>query len=404
VKQQRTRLGVLLLGVTMSAGGCGTSTEVVPWTATDSAGVSIVLSSAPEWTDEPRLSDAPGSRILSEESDSAQILYQVVGVELLSDGRILVANRGDGSVRLYDEAGHLEWRTGGRGDGPGEFRDLRGVVVVGNEIWAYQSLPRPIHVFARDGEYLRSVSTAYSSGPRIRGILSDGAVVATIGQRGSSTQPVFRQVTDLVVVRAGVVDTISTLDQAQFVNTSLGPEFQALGPFLSVAGAGNSIFAGFGDEYDIGVWDESGSLIRRIRRAWTPGPVEASHRQAYGQTLMAEGEGSPELEDVYRRLAEEMVYPESHPAFSRILVRESGEAWVERPQTEPPWSEAIEYSPVRPHPSEWDLFSPEGVWLGTITLPARFRLTSVGEDRLAGVAKDDLDVERVEVWGLRRPN
>ena len=97
-----------------------------------------------------------------------------------------MANRGDGSVRLYDAAGHLEWRTGGRSDGPGEFRDLRGIAVVGDEVWAYQSLPLPIHVFRHDGQYVWSVSTAYSSGPRIRGILSDGSVVAITWQRGSS--------------------------------------------------------------------------------------------------------------------------------------------------------------------------------------------------------------------------
>lgn len=404
MKRDRTRLGAVLLGVMIAAGGCGSSPDLVPWSVSDSAGISILHSSAPEWADALRLSDSPRTRILSDDAEPAQILYQVVGAELLSDGRVLVANRGDGSVRLYRETGELDWRAGGRGDGPGEFRDLRGVVLVSGEVWAYQSLPRPIHVFTLEGEYLRSVATAYSSGPRIRGILSDGAVVAIIGQRGASTQPIFRPVTDLVVVREGVVDTISTLEQAQFVNTSLGPEAQALGPLLSVAGAGTRVFAGLGDEYDIRVWDETGRLVRRIRREWTPIPVEASHRQAYGRTLMAVGEGSPELHETYRRLAEEMIYPESHPAFSRILATEAGEVWVERPQTEPPWSEAIEYSSVRPHPAEWDVFSSEGVWVGTITVPARFRLTSVGADRVVGVAKDDFDVERIEVWGLRRSN
>jgi hypothetical protein len=224
VRLERARLGIVLLGVMVSAAGCGASPEVAPWSVTDSAGVSIVMSSAPEWANDPQLSDAPRIQILSDESDPSLILYQVVGVELLEDGRILLANRGDGSVRLYSEAGHLEWKAGGRGDGPGEFRDLREVVVVGDEIWAYQSLPLPIHVFALDGEHLRSVATAYSSGPRIRGILSDGAIVAITGQRGTSTQPVFRPVTDLVVVRQGMADTISTLDQAQFVNTTLGPD------------------------------------------------------------------------------------------------------------------------------------------------------------------------------------
>lgn len=75
--------------------------------------------------------------------------------------------------------------------------------------------------------------------------------------------------------------------------------------------------------------------------------------------------------------------------------------WVQRPQVEPPSSEAIDYNPVRPHPSDWDLFGRDGMWLGTVRTPARFRVMDVGADYVAGVANDELDVETVQIWGLR---
>lgn len=75
---------------------------------------------------------------------------------------------------------------------------------------------------------------------------------------------------------------------------------------------------------------------------------------------------------------------------------------MRRPQTEPPWSEGLDYSPVPHHETAWDVFDPRGIWSATVVLPARFRLMAVSADALAGVAKDDLDVERVQVWGVRR--
>lgn len=387
-------------------GGCSSSDSQAGPIVVDSSGVMIVRSVQPRWqsSEALRLSETPHLELVSNDSDTETVLYQVTGVAVLRDGRVAVANRGDATIRLYDSSGEIVWSAGRQGDGPGEFRDLRGVLIRNGELWAYQSLPHPIHVFSMTGEYQRSVPTPSWSGPWLMGVLADGAVVATGRPTGSSESPVFSQVSPLVIFRDGGLDTLAVLPANQTVNTSLGPEWQALGPTLAVAASEDHVYAGFGATWDIGVWDQSGELVRRVQRDWVPVQITSSQRQAYGRSLTEQGEGDPRLEEAYRQLAEEMIYPSSFPAFDRIVPDGSGRLWVQRPQVEPPWSEAIDYNPVRPHPSHWDLFDPDGAWLGTLTVPARFRVMDVGVDYVAGVAKDDLDVEKIQVWGLRLPD
>jgi hypothetical protein len=128
--------------------------------------------------------------------------------------------------------------------------------------------------------------------------------------------------------------------------------------------------------------------------------VTREHQAAYRETLIQAGGDDAGLTALYRKLADDMVYPQYHPVHARMLIDPVGRLWVEQPQTEPPWSEAIDYSAVRPSPTTWDVFSTTGVWLGSVQFPARFRVLEIGADYIAGVAKDETDVERVQVWNL----
>lgn len=51
----------------------------------------------------------------------------------------------------------------------------------------------------------------------------------------------------------------------------------------------------------------------------------------------------------------------------------------------------------------WNIFDPDGVWLGELSLPERFDLRAVARGRLYGVARDELDVETVQVFRVVRP-
>jgi hypothetical protein len=42
--------------------------------------------------------------------------------------------------------------------------------------------------------------------------------------------------------------------------------------------------------------------------------------------------------------------------------------------------------------------------LARVQMPSKFRVQEIGEDYVLGVWRDDLDVESVRVYGLRRQN
>jgi hypothetical protein len=77
--------------------------------------------------------------------------------------------------------------------------------------------------------------------------------------------------------------------------------------------------------------------------------------------------------------------PERSPSYSRILADAAGHLWV------------AEYPRADAEPSRWDVFSPEGAWLGTIRVPGRFRLLDVGRDWVLGAMPDSIEFERLEL-------
>jgi len=90
-----------------------------------------------------------------------------------------------------------------------------------------------------------------------------------------------------------------------------------------------------------------------------------------------------------RRYLEEYEYPTHYPAYSGILSSDDGSIWVER-------------YPLAQESRHWKVFSPEGDLVATVDLPSGFRIMWVGENQVAGVAKNELDVEFVEVRDIQR--
>ena len=48
------------------------------------------------------------------------------------------------------------------------------------------------------------------------------------------------------------------------------------------------------------------------------------------------------------------------------------------------------------------MFDPEGRLLGSVQMPERFRPTHIGADFVLGVARDEMDVERVRLYTLEK--
>jgi hypothetical protein len=54
-------------------------------------------------------------------------------------------------------------------------------------------------------------------------------------------------------------------------------------------------------------------------------------------------------------------------------------------------------------PTAWRVFDPSGIWLGTVTLPARFNPMDIGKDYVLGLWRDEDDVEHIRIYRLRKP-
>lgn len=54
-----------------------------------------------------------------------------------------------------------------------------------------------------------------------------------------------------------------------------------------------------------------------------------------------------------------------------------------------------------PRPTRWDLFDPEGEFLGTVTLPPTFTPRFAADRWMLGVLRDELDVQYVVRFELR---
>ncbi len=91
-----------------------------------------------------------------------------------------------------------------------------------------------------------------------------------------------------------------------------------------------------------------------------------------------------------RRFLETLPGPPTMPAFGRILVAPSGEIWVSQ------------HAPASLDPAAWTVFDGDGRLLAVVPMPERFRLEAVGQGRIAGVWRDEYDVEHVRVHTLSR--
>jgi hypothetical protein len=87
---------------------------------------------------------------------------------------------------------------------------------------------------------------------------------------------------------------------------------------------------------------------------------------------------------------------DSMPVFRRVFVSVDGGAWVGRVQRPP--EDPDDWIP------EYDVFGPDGRWLGLAHPPKGVQPLEIGADYFLGLRRDDLGVEHVELYDLGPPS
>lgn len=409
------------------------------FTATDSAGVRVVVNSAPQWGEGEgwQVTTEPVFALGTRDYPVEQQFQRLGEVTRLSDGTVVVLEIEDAQLRAFDPSGGLLWTAGGIGDGPGETRpydDTRAVLtrLPGDTLQLQNGQARVR--FGSGGDLLEHARVDYTRFRRWGRIflqycpfdayfLQDQIVFCDTAllEASGADRPIREQTimrTDWSLDR---LDTLGTFFQAVLTPVEvrwLGERRTSRAP--SPFGPMGSLRVGVrdrpwllyarNDRYRIEVWDIlTGALSmvverRAPRRARSQ--EEVTHTLQWG-VFMPPGNDRTDPDPADDRWAA----PDSVSIAEDFLLDELGSLWVRRGPSpsegdDGPTSEFTDHTGrqwtiLRPSGLH-DVFRPDGVYLGTVKLPHDLAVQEIGEDYVLGIATDDLDIQYVRVYGLDR--
>lgn len=337
---------------------------------------------------------------------------QIVGVAMLSDRRLVVADRGNHAVRVFNGSGEWLGEFGGEGEGPGEFRFPTEIAVSDDSILVVEGMfgAARLHVFDADGGFQRTARLASDmpAGVAPMAVLSPKTLVVSrgAGPREATPPPVGEVVRDSVtlgILRMGPPQTVSwigsTPNQSYFsypmpagLPVTRGIGQYRLGPSLVLGASSTDVWIGDSGAGTITIFDASGSLRTEVQFPVPPRPFDEA---ALSEARRAELAAVPESDRFGRRARIEVLYsssttPPTAPRFTRFVAGPDGEMWIELFVEVP----GAERGAV--------VLDREGRAIGRATIPSGVVLHDVTRDRVIGVRRDSLDVERVVVHRLVR--
>ena len=349
----------------------------------DSAGIRIIENPRPaegsrlDW----RIGPEPSVSIGEADGEDPYVLYRALDATRLPDGRIVVAHRSSGELRVYDGFGAHLASWGGSGEGPGEFSPSAGLVAVdhwhGDSIMAWWSgFAGVVSIFDDNGRFGRSLRFG-APPPDVRwpeATRADGTILVSPNS-------------DTIEIWNGDNSRSASLGYHPYAETYEIPvqydwelniypvvyrQTRKLGLW------GDLVFIGSLHGYEITAYRADGTIARIVRRDIVPRAPTQAEIDHYVST------GA-----LYHESAQ---IAESFPAFSDILGDGAGYLWVR------------EYDfPLEERPAPlWTVFDPQGRVLGFVETPATLQIKEIGENYILGRVVDEMGVESIQLWPLDR--
>lgn len=381
---------------------------------TDSAGVEVVLSHNPTWSREQAwsIADSPRVSIGELNGEEPYEFYRISEAFLVPGGGIAVVHTSrPPEFRIFDEDGSHVRSIGREGEGPGEFRVLlRGWLEDGQVLLGYDPVLGRLTRFGLDGELI-DVEMIQPIPPSSRlgerdwpalwfDHLSDGHLLGKPNgptpYENGRTRPIFAFTRlnlsslerDTVALGLGVEWLVRGLEKgidAEMATVVFSPQ--------SVAAANDTtVFVSDNKDFWIEEVAPGGRVLRRFGRAYESRPVTSEDRNAYRINRLARARSEDERRDAEAALRF-LEFADTFPAHgTRMLVDADGNLWVVLQDSDGSVS------------SQWSVFNASGIWLGDVEAPTTFRITDIGTDVVVGIWTDNLDVQSIRVFDLRRPS
>lgn len=371
----------LLTGVCLLLTACEAKPDPGLPQSRDSAGVRIIENPSARDSKEVERLDAnpPQIQIGAVGGEEAYLFQGPLEAVRLSSGGIVVLDRGLDEIRWFNTAGEHLHTAGGQGDGPGEFRNSNGLLLIpGDSILAHdEAFPR-LTLFAPDGSFVRTwnlepppaelVDQINYFRPALFGRLRDGRTLHLASLGGN--EPGHNRRTAVVLAFDTVGHWLGPLIEfpggdwwVEAIPRGWRSE-QGPGDRSAMAATdGETVYVGNGDDYSILAFDSNGTLSRIIRREADQRPAN----QAQIDSAVAQiREAATEIPEAQRpafekwviereaRLQDRLSHYELMPAYYALELDQRHQVWVKTSRSG----------------FEYDVFSPEGLWLRSVVLPS----------------------------------
>ena len=320
---------------------------------------------APTW----HLSDRPEVQIGEMSGEEAYLFQSIVSVRYLPDGAIVVADGGFLDIRVFESTGSLRARMGGRGRGPGEFRDINSMwLTSAGAIAAWDPVNRRITTFTPDGTRLSAdrveaggagnlevffgsfanddvALASLNLGPRRPGeIVPDVWIVQRYGLGGG-----YR-------AHLGQLRGMRRFDRNPVPFTPV--------PFAIVRR--DSLFVSDGYEAGVTVWDASGAKARTLEPPFPPSPSAGrvwSSLEAALRGRIADADANP-LAPLHLDLLlnERVPRDDRFPHVAGLLLDSEGHVWVKvyDPLVDSIWLKRAPHAGALAPGGVWQVLKPPG--------------------------------------------
>ena len=330
-----------------------------------------------------------------------------VGDVIVNGERLFVEQPDEERFRIFSLAGEFLGFLGGRGEGPGEFREVNGIGVRDELVWVSDRLMGRVQYFDPGGRYdssmrIRGHPTLPMGMVHVRALLANGSMLVTILQdivtlADSPDRPEHVIRFD---ARGSLRDTVAVLvgrgDALKLGRTSRGGvRFTVLPESYRSLFAPNADGSGFVVVHREAATTAEPHTFRVIRfdaradTAWVrdipynPIPVTSEWRSRHLEERRdLEARLLHVLERAYRTL-------EFFPPVRAVRVGADGTTWV------------LVRTGV--DSSEWEVLDPSGHSVARVKPPPRGRMRWAGTDALWFVEEDELDIPYLVQYAIRRP-